>query len=229
MQAKEAVNSARKQVQENLQELKEIQQQLESAREAKQAGRDINVGALERRISDIQLQMTASVEEAGKEVSQVHPSGSCSRVPSCSLVTLTLCRRRTRPGLSTHSSSTAQQCAPLQRPDWTPCAAAWSQGCPHAGARQSQLCETRHKRQGCSRHRPGRAIWARQRSTPPHHQRGGAPFSGGCQSYAHGCHPWLGGEYSVQKGLVCICPACLPKMISSLKSGAAARPPSALG
>lgn len=76
LQAKQAVNSARNRVKENLQELKDIQQQLESARLEGQSGRDINVPALERRISDIQLAMTASVEEAGREVSQVRAQGS---------------------------------------------------------------------------------------------------------------------------------------------------------
>ena len=67
------------QAQENLEELQEIQSELLSAKEAKAAGRDVNVEGLEKRISDIQVSMTASVEEAGREVSQVHsPWQGCS-------------------------------------------------------------------------------------------------------------------------------------------------------
>ena len=70
-QAKAAVNAARDRVKDNLEELKDIQAELQSAKQERAQGRDVNVEGLEKRISDIQVSMTASVEEAGREVSQV--------------------------------------------------------------------------------------------------------------------------------------------------------------
>lgn len=79
--AKAAVTDARDRVKENLQELTDIQTQLKEAKARHEKPAEADVQALEARLKDIQLNMSASVEEAGKEVQQVgalHGQAECA-------------------------------------------------------------------------------------------------------------------------------------------------------
>lgn len=77
--AKAAVEGAQDQVQASLAELSQIQDKLESVRAQPQKPDPSEIHALEARLKEIQLGMTTTVEQAGKEVQQV-----CAHLLSCS-------------------------------------------------------------------------------------------------------------------------------------------------
>lgn len=79
--AKAAVEGAQHQVQDNLAELSRIQDKLNAVRNQHQTADPAEIQALEARLQEIQLSMTTTVEQAGKEVQQVCTkliSGMCS-------------------------------------------------------------------------------------------------------------------------------------------------------
>ena len=70
--AKAAVEGAQHQVQDSLAELSQIQDKLTAVRAQHEKPDPAEIEALEARLQEIQLGMTTTVEQAGKEVQQVH-------------------------------------------------------------------------------------------------------------------------------------------------------------